>query len=536
MRITLILFFLLSSIGALAQLDSLKQVLATMPDSEEKLKWIPQTCYAYRKSDPDILEALAQEGLVIAKRMGDARMPAIYNNILGSAYWLRGDNENAATYYLEALRIATENEDYRSIASSNSNLGNVYDAMGNYKRAIVHGKLAAAAAESMQDTVRLASIYLNLGKAFAEDLILDTALQFLRKAIVFKQAIGDVDGEALLHNNVGSILIEMDSLGAAEKHLQKAKDTFENQKHFLVNDLYSNLAVLHAKRGRYRLAQVYVDSAIEMSQKSGDLLSLIHAYEDKKDISAGQGSYKQAFEAFEKLYELDQSVRGEEVQKKVEILQLKYEEEKNQKQIALLEKEKAEEQLFLFRTLITGVFVISFLLFLILILRLKVKNSKLKEKDLQNQLVQKKKELTSYALNFIQKNELMGELTEKINELKKESLPDTNKRLSKINTMISDSFRIDQDWENFKLMFEEVHPDFFGLLKKQYPDLGNAELKLSALLRLNMNLKESSRVLGISPESVKTARYRLRKKLKLEHEENLVDFFLKFENELTTSN
>ncbi|SMD32077.1 Tetratricopeptide repeat-containing protein [Reichenbachiella faecimaris] len=536
MRSTLLLILLFSYAVASAQLDSLKQVLAEMPDTEEKLNWIPRTCFAYRKSDPDILEALAQEGLVIAKRMENQHMPAVYNNILGSAYWLRGDNENATIYYLEALRIGTENEDYRSIASSNSNLGNVYDAIGNYEKAIDHGRLAVAAAEAMQDTVRLASVYLNLGKSLAENQVLDTALFYFYKAIAFKQLIGDVDGEALLHNNVGSILLRMDSLDAAEIHLKKANATFENERHFLVNDLYSNLGVLYAKRGRFKLAHSYLDSAIRMSQTGDDKISLIHAYQEKRDISAAEGNYREAFDVFSKLYELDQSFRGEEVQKKVEVLQLKYEEEKNQKQIALLEKEKAEEQLFLFRTMITGVFVIISLLFMILILRLKVNNSKLKEKDLQNQLIQKKKELTSYALNFIQKNELMSDLTEKINELKKESLPDTNKGLSKLNHLISDSFRIDQDWENFKLMFEEVHPDFFTLLKKQYAELSNAELKLSALLRLNMNLKESSRVLGISPESVKTARYRLRKKLKLEHDDNLVDFFLKFNDELTASN
>jgi len=98
--------------------------------------------------------------------------------------------------------------------------------------------------------------------------------------------------------------------------------------------------------------------------------------------------------------------------------------------------------------------------------------------------------------------------------------------------MITDSFRIDQDWENFKLMFDEVHPNFFVVLKERYPDLGNAELKLSALLRLNMNLKESSKVLGISPDSVKTARYRLRKKLNLEHDHNLVDFFISFDSKI----
>ncbi len=79
-------------------------------------------------------------------------------------------------------------------------------------------------------------------------------------------------------------------------------------------------------------------------------------------------------------------------------------------------------------------------------------------------------------------------------------------------------------------MFEELHEGFFYKLKQHFPDLGNAELKLCALLRLNMNMKESSRVLGISSDSVKTARSRLRKKLGLNTEDNLVDFLISFDH------
>ena len=58
------------------------------------------------------------------------------------------------------------------------------------------------------------------------------------------------------------------------------------------------------------------------------------------------------------------------------------------------------------------------------------------------------------------------------------------------------------------------------------PDLGNADLKLCALLKLNLNTKESANILGISQESVKTARYRVRKKLNLAREDNLVSYLM----------
>jgi DNA-binding CsgD family transcriptional regulator len=71
-----------------------------------------------------------------------------------------------------------------------------------------------------------------------------------------------------------------------------------------------------------------------------------------------------------------------------------------------------------------------------------------------------------------------------------------------------------------------VHKNFFTKLKENHPELSSSELKLAALVRLNLNLKESATILGISPESVKTSRHRLRKKLNLGEEQNLADYLL----------
>lgn len=91
-----------------------------------------------------------------------------------------------------------------------------------------------------------------------------------------------------------------------------------------------------------------------------------------------------------------------------------------------------------------------------------------------------------------------------------------------------------QDWETFCLMFEEFRSGFLMRLKEEYSELRNADLKLCTLLRLNMNLKESSRILEISSDSVQTARSRLRKKLGLKTEEILVNFLIRFENRYNT--
>ncbi|PTB91088.1 hypothetical protein C9994_16155, partial [Marivirga lumbricoides] len=161
-----------------------------------------------------------------------------------------------------------------------------------------------------------------------------------------------------------------------------------------------------------------------------------------------------------------------------------------------------------------------------------LENAKLKEEELNQKIAFKNKELTSYTLNFMQKNELMEELKEAIKEIKKSPGNDVGKKLGALNKMVTNSMQIDKDWQDFKRHFEEVHTDFFTRLKSKFPDITSNELKLCALLKLNMNLKEAASIMGISPESVKTARYRLRKKLQLSKEDNLVEYIINLEKEI----
>ena len=82
-------------------------------------------------------------------------------------------------------------------------------------------------------------------------------------------------------------------------------------------------------------------------------------------------------------------------------------------------------------------------------------------------------------------------------------------------------------WDEFEVRFKEVHANFYNRLSNEFPDLTAQELRLCAFLRLNMTNKEIAAITYQSLDSLKTARYRLRKKLGLDRDENLVAFFTK---------
>ena len=129
----------------------------------------------------------------------------------------------------------------------------------------------------------------------------------------------------------------------------------------------------------------------------------------------------------------------------------------------------------------------------------------LKEKE----LLEKKEEL-SHFVNVIQEKNKLIETFEAKSELiahKKEEL------LPKLYETV---ILTDDDWESFKGMFEGVYDNFFGKLKSMIPSITTGEMRLSALMKLNLSTKEISSTLGISPDSVTKAKYRIKKKIEME--------------------
>lgn len=150
------------------------------------------------------------------------------------------------------------------------------------------------------------------------------------------------------------------------------------------------------------------------------------------------------------------------------------------------------------------------------------KNRQLKEKQLQQALERKNKQLTTVSLRIIQKNKTLKELGKKMGDIS-DATPKINRDLRKLQKLIDESFRLDKDWDEFKLYFEQVYVDFYQSLHEKYPDLTNTELRHCALIKLNLSISECANILGISPESVKISRFRLKKKMNLETQNEVRD-------------
>jgi DNA-binding CsgD family transcriptional regulator len=154
---------------------------------------------------------------------------------------------------------------------------------------------------------------------------------------------------------------------------------------------------------------------------------------------------------------------------------------------------------------------------------------RLKNEKLQAEIEFKSAQLADYTMNMIRKNEELIKIREKLVEQK--AMMGVTKQadsIERIINLVDNELTSKDDWKSYAMHFDQAHHDFLKRLKSTYPDLTQSDLKLCAYLRLNLSSKEIAPLLNITIRAVEIHRYRLRKRLNMSTEENLVKFLLSF--------
>ena len=137
------------------------------------------------------------------------------------------------------------------------------------------------------------------------------------------------------------------------------------------------------------------------------------------------------------------------------------------------------------------------------------------------------KELTTHVMYLLKKNEFLISISEKLVEIQDSLGPEAGKPILDIVKELRSN--VDSTvWEEFEVRFQQVHQNFYHKLNEAFPGLTPNEKKLCAFLHLNMTTKDISAITFQSPKSIQVARTRLRKRLGIDRDENLVSFLQQF--------
>lgn len=264
---------------------------------------------------------------------------------------------------------------------------------------------------------------------------------------------------------------------------------------------------------------------MDLVAQSSAMLSELYA--DRGDLESSHAYLKKHVRYFE-LIKRESSIQ--------EIVQLKLTHEfENRLQQAEFRRlkddaERNKKQAMLFGALLLAISL--GLLFGLLYVRQKANATKsllrqaqleLEHQELSTSLAYKSKELTTTMMYLLEKNQLLSSIAKELSRYKHDFSQKNQLVIQRIiNELLKNSTK--KVWEEFEVHFQEVHVDFYQNLHKEFPDLTINEKRLCAFLKLNLTTKEIAAITHQSTDAINMARFRLRKKLGMDTEEDLAGF------------
>ncbi|KAF2082382.1 MULTISPECIES: helix-turn-helix transcriptional regulator [Flavobacterium] len=132
--------------------------------------------------------------------------------------------------------------------------------------------------------------------------------------------------------------------------------------------------------------------------------------------------------------------------------------------------------------------------------------------------------LSHYVMELDQKVEVLLKIKERISYLYPNVDNATRIELMSIVNSIKTVANDNKLWDDFKIYFEQSNPNFLLALAKKHPSLSSRDLKYCCYIKMNMSNNDITNLLGINQDSVRTHKYRLKKKLTLKKEDDIISY------------
>lgn len=379
-----------------------------------------------------------------------------------------------------------------------------------------------------------------LGSIYHKQNKLDSADYCFNKALAIRLKHGELTYLPASYIKVGDIALRKkqfnESLNLYQKGLHIADSMQNKQAKILGLIALSQWQLMNGNN--FAKADSVLILAKNIAEEINDKSFLVKVLQALKNLKKESGKLAEALAIEEEIVALNASLNDVEKEHITKSLEVQFGLMEKERELNIIKKEQAITKLTNYLLYVALAFIsiiaVGFIIFLKRInkrdkqlLQTKAElleavntQKKLKEQQLQNEIEFKESQLSALTLQMIQKNDLLQELKEK---LENNNGPAIDASVSKI---INKGLTQDNEWSDFNKHFESINKNFYSRIKQAFPDISPNELKICALIKMNLSIKEMASILNISPDSVKTARYRLRKKLNLNTEDNLTDFIL----------
>lgn len=446
---------------------------------------------------------------------------------LGNEQWRMGNYQEALRYFTQAYSNVKSNGNERQMATLLNNLGLVHWRLENNTAAMECYHESAQIAEKLDMQRLLGLTCTNRSLIFKEQRKFAEAFEYNEKAISIFIALDEPKDLAIAYNNQGQIYRYSNRPEQALTYYNLSLK--ECQKISYTEGMataYQNLSTIYTLKASPENAYTYAHKSLAISLKLNSKVRISEAYRELSKIHDRFSQPDSALYYFKKYYEREKELMDANQSELLSNYQAKMGVEVKNLRIQNLQNERkiANNRLwFIVFGILIALLTAGFILYRYFS-KMRFKKTQL-EAELNSSLKiieVKEQELKTYIIDLTKKNSL-------INNLQADSCATIIRETQDedVAQLLGQKILTDEDWLTFKLRFGSIYPQFFTRISDSPIIITEAEVRVLVLMRLNLKSKDMANILGISPQSVRVCKMRLKKKL-LKQDYDTVEDFLQY--------
>jgi len=342
----------------------------------------------------------------------DTLLQALVLGEIGNAYFDSFDFDKSLKYYLKALKFYEQINNINGILKILNSIGNTYMGVLNNDKALEYYLKSYNISEQTDNKKGLYCTLNNIGILYLNKND-DKALEYFQKALVLMKESNDSLNMSAPILNIALVYFNMQKYDTALYYsfeALKLKKKF-NEKLGIARAT-SNIANLYIYKNDLATAEIYLDSSIKISKEidaKGILMNNNFYYTLLYAMKGDLGNMQKYNELF---WDISDTIINEQSNRLIAEMQTKYETEKKEQKIEMLNIEnKLKETQLQARTYWMLIFIIAFILVTVFVIILYIQKRRLLFAN--TNLVQKNLEIVKSDKKLIDANTKLSAIVNK---------------------------------------------------------------------------------------------------------------------------
>jgi signal transduction histidine kinase len=274
-----------------------------------------------------------------------AALPIAYNG-MANIYKMKGDYEEAAKHYYQALLIA-DRLNIQTSGSIYNNMGSVQMFLKQYGKAYYYLDKAEEIAKKNNNYDLLASIYTNRGVVYKDEKKYPESLKNLKEAlhIAREQKLSDAEYNTL--TNIGQVYLAQQKPKEALEYLIRTKEVRGDINPYYQAVTLETIGVAYSRLDNKKEAETYLLQALQLSDKQHLQENRMSLNEKLANLYAENGSFEKAYDYLATAMNLKDSVKAQSADQTISRLDIRYRTSEREKELARKQLKIVQQENFL---------------------------------------------------------------------------------------------------------------------------------------------------------------------------------------------